>query len=196
MIRNTENSFGSVAKWLHWLTALWVLIAYIIIYYLHWVLGTEHDLRVPLIRAHKAVGFCVLIFFVLRIYWRITNPHPKLPSSMPKWQVKASGATHFMLYFLLIATPLSGYLGNSVGVVVGPFLVIPPPDHVAFFVWFMDLIGVTYEQFEVPFDYFHYHLAGPLLLPIILAAHVSAALYHHYVEKDDVLKRMLPTKSG
>jgi len=175
--------------------ALMILTAYVIIYYMHWVLGNDAPNRGEFVNYHKAVGLSTLIFLVIRIYWRATNPHPKLPSSMPKWQVMASNGTHYLLYLFLIAIPLSGWIGNSSGVNYGLFR-IPPLDQVAWGVWFLEFIGVTYDDFQAPFDYFHYHLSGPILLPIILAAHIGAALYHHYVEKDDVLRRMLPGKSS
>jgi len=51
---------------------------------------------------------------------------------------------------------------------------------------------LTFEEWEVPFDYFHYQIVGPFILCVIIAAHAGATIYHHYAEKDDVLKRMLP----
>jgi cytochrome b561 len=191
MIRNTENSFGSVAKWIHWLTATWILAAYVVIYYMHWVVGNDSPNRGSYVNYHKMIGFSTFIFIAIRLYWRFTNPQPKHPSSMPKWQVMASNGTHFLLYFFLIVIPLSGWIGNSSGVNYLLFR-IPPVDELAAGVWFMQAIGVTYDEFQAPFDYFHYHLSGPILFPIILGAHIGAAMYHHYVEKDEVLKRMLP----
>lgn len=193
MIRNTETSYGSIAKWLHWLTAIWVLVAYVLVVYLDWVLNNEGPMRSPLIRLHKAIGFSVLIFFALRIWWRATNPTPRLPDSMPKWQIQASHVSHFLLYLFLIAMPLSGYIGNSSGVSYG-FFAVPPFKDTALGIWLVDLFGTTYEEFEVPFDVFHYKIAGPFIFWVIIVAHASAAVYHHYVEKDDVLKRMLPGK--
>lgn len=193
MIRNTENSYGSVAKWLHWLTALFILVAYLLVLYLDFVLNNEGPNRSIIIRLHKAIGFSVLIFFALRIWWRFSNPTPGHPESMPKWQVAASNFTHFGLYAMLIAMPLSGYMGNKNGVSYGIFS-IPGFKDTGFGNWIMDLFGVTFDQWEVPFDYFHYEIAGPFLFWMIIAVHVGAALYHHYIEKDDVLKRMLPGK--
>lgn len=195
MIKNTEVNYGSLAKWLHWLTALFILVAYISVYYLHWVLDGQGPLRSPIIRLHKAIGFSVLIFFFLRIYWRAINPSPKLPESMPDWQVKASHASHFLLYFFLIAMPLSGYFGNGSGVTYGVFA-IPPFGDSVIGLWILNLFGVTFEQWEVPFDLFHYRIAGPFLLWILVAVHAGAAIYHHYVEKDDVLTRMLPARAS
>jgi cytochrome b561 len=195
MLKNTELTYGSVAKWLHWLTALAFLLAYVLVYYLHWILNSEGPLRSPIIRLHKAVGFSVLIFFLLRIYWRATNPQPKLPDDMPWWQVKGSHVSHFLLYFFMIVTPLSGYFGNGSGIDLGVFQIASMKDS-AFGIWFLGLLNLSFEQWEVPFDYFHYHIAGPLLLWMLIALHAGAALYHHFVHKDDVLKRMLPSSRG
>ena len=193
MIRNTEITYGSVAKWLHWLTALSILVAYLLVLYLEYVLHHEGPYRSPIVWIHKAVGASVLIFFVLRLWWRSINPIPKMPQSMPKWQVQASHASHFCLYFLMFAMPLSGYFGNGGGVSFGLFA-IPGFGSTEIGNWIFDLLGITFEQWEVPFDYFHYHIAGPFLFWMIIAVHAGAALYHHYVEKDDVLTRMLPNK--
>ena len=195
MIRNTELSYGSVAKWLHWLTALLILVAYILVLYLEYVLHGEGPMRSPIIRLHKAIGASILVFIVLRIWWRAINPNPKLPESMPKWQVTASHVSHFSLYALLVAMPISGYLGNGSGVSFGIFA-IPGFAKTAIGAWTLDLLGLTFEQWEVPFDYFHYKIVGPFVLWVIIAAHAGAAIYHHYVEKDDVLKRMLPEKGN
>ena len=92
----------------------------------------------------------------------------------------------------MFAVPLSGWIGNSSGVNYFDIVRVPPVDEVAIGIWLLDVLGVTYDEFQAPFDYFHYHLSGPILFPLVLAAHIGAAVYHHYVEKDDVLKRMLP----
>ena len=60
--------------------------------------------------------------------------------------------------------------------------------------WIMEKLNVTWDQWQAPFDYFHYHLAGPYFLWILIAIHIGAALYHHYIYKDDVLIRMLPER--
>lgn len=194
MLRNTESSYGSLAKWLHWLTALWFLAAYVIIYYLEWILdGAEQPLRGQIINYHKAVGFSVLIFFVVRVYWRVTNPNPKLPENMPAWQQTVSHLAHYLLYFFILAMPISGYIGNGSGIKYGIFKITPFKD-TAFAGWLLDLLNVSYEQFEIPFDTFHYGIAGPYILTALIAMHAGAAIYHHIIEKDDVLIRMLPGK--
>ena len=195
MIKNNEKRYGSVAKWFHWLTAFLVLISYVSIYYLHWMLDGEGPQRGPIIGFHKAVGVTVLLFTALRLFWRSTNPGPKLPDTMPNWQIRASHLSHFLLYCLLFAMPISGYLGNGSGVdYYGLFKVAAFKDTL-FGIWTLDLLNITFEQWEVPFDFFHYKISGPLLMWMIITVHGGAGLYHHYVEKDEVLKRMLPGNS-
>jgi cytochrome b561 len=60
----------------------------------------------------------------------------------------------------------------------------------------MSALNLTVEQWEFPIDYFHYRLVGPYILWVVVAVHAFAGIYHHYVEKDDVMKRMLPEKSA
>ena len=191
MLRNSGTSYGSVAKWLHWIIAALVVTAYLIIESFHWIFGGEGSMRSPLISSHKAVGFSVLVFMVLRLIWRVTNPPPGLPKSMPVWQVRTSHLSHFLLYFFLFAMPISGYVGNTSGVSYGIFQITPFKDTLVG-QWALATLDIPYEQLEVPFDTFHYRVSGPFIVWVLVLVHVSAALYHHAVLKDEVLERMLP----
>jgi len=191
MLRNSDTTYGSVAKWLHWLIALWVLAAYLIIFYFKWAHTADGPMRGPFISFHKGVGFSVLILAAIRVYWRVTNPVPKLLDSMPAWQANASRLSHFLLYFFLLAMPISGYIGNGTGVNYGIFQVTAFKDTFVG-VWVLSTLGITYEQMDVPFDTFHYRIAGPFIFWVLILIHGSAAIYHHTVRKDNVLRRMLP----
>ena len=193
MLRNTDAAYGSIAKWLHWLMALWVLTAYVIILTLQWGYGGEGPMRSPLITYHKAVGFSVLIPLAIRLCWRALNPVPRHLDTMPAWQVRASRISHFLLYFFLIAMPVSGYIGNGTGVYYGDFHVTAFQD-TSLASWIFESFGITYQQVEEPFDTFHYRIAGPFIVWVLVLIHASAAIYHHAVLKDDVLRRMLPGK--
>jgi cytochrome b561 len=188
MLRNTKSSYGSVAKWLHWLIAAWVLAAYAVILYLDW---RSDAFPLPGLNYHKAVGFTILIPVVLRIVWRIISPPPRLPDGMPAWQRWASGLSHFLLYFLLLAMPLSGYFGNGGGVDYGVFSV-PPFSRTAMSAWLNDTVDFSYAQQNDFFDAFHYGVVGPYIFWVLILFHAGAAVYHHVVQKDDILKRMLP----
>jgi cytochrome b561 len=191
MLKNTESTYGSVAKWLHWLMALWVLTAYIIILYI--TSGTT-EVPPPGLNYHKVVGFTILIPLFLRVCWRATNTKPQPPDGMPTWQVRASRISHFLLYLFLFAMPITGYLGNGGGVDYGLFRV-PPFGRTPIATWIFDVFGITYPQWDYFFDTIHYRIVGPYIFWVLILAHACAALYHHGILKDDVLARMLPRKS-
>jgi cytochrome b561 len=187
MLRNTSTAYGSIAKFLHWLMAAWIVTAYWLIIYLTW--GHTEGL-IPGLNKHKAIGFAILIPFVFRIVWRLCNPAPALPANMPMWQVRLSHITHALLYFLMMAMPLSGYLGNFGGVDYGIFQ-IPPFARTELARWIFTTFSISGEQWDVFFDTFHYRVVGPFLFPALFALHAGAALYHHVIKKDNVLRRML-----
>lgn len=188
LLRNTASSYGSVAKWLHWLTAAWVLAAYLIILYLDW---RSDAFPLPGLNYHKAVGFTILVPVLLRIVWRLFSPPPPLPAGMPAWQRWGSGASHFLLYFLLLAMPLSGYFGNGGGVDY-VFVRLPPFNRTAMAAWLNDTVGFSHTQQNDFFDAFHYGVVGPYVFWTLILVHAAAAINHHVVQKDDILKRMLP----
>ncbi|MES2605625.1 MAG: cytochrome b [Pseudomonadota bacterium] len=187
MLRNTTTAWGSLARLLHWLMAAWIATAYGVIIYLTW----DHtEGLIPGLNYHKAIGFAILLPFVLRVLWRLCNPEPALPAGMPGWQVRLSRLTHWLLYFLMIAMPLSGYLGNFGGVDYGLFQ-IPPFARTPLASWIFTTFDISGEQWDVFFDTFHYRIVGPYVFPALVAVHAGAALYHHVVKKDNVLRRML-----
>ena len=58
--------------------------------------------------------------------------------------------------------------------------------------WIFETLGITADQWDDPFDTFHYRICGPFIVWILVLMHAGAAIYHHTVQKDDVLRRMLP----
>lgn len=188
MLRNTAATYGSVAKFLHWLMAAWIMTAYAVIIWLTW--GHTEGL-IPGLNYHKVVGFTILLPFIARVVWRLFNPAPALPAGMPLWQVRLSGLTHFLLYFLIVAMPVTGYLGNFGGVDYGVFQ-IPPFVRTELAAWIFATFDITVQQWDVFFDTFHYRIVGPYVFPTVVLVHAGAAVYHHVVLKDDVLRRMWP----
>ncbi|HET8696190.1 MAG TPA: cytochrome b [Gammaproteobacteria bacterium] len=190
MARHTAAAYGSAAKFLHWLMAAWIVTAYAVIIWLTW----DHtEGLIPGLNYHKVVGFTILVPFIVRVVWRLRSGAPALPHGMPRWQARLSRLTHLALYFLMIAMPVTGYLGNFGGVDYGIFRV-PPFARTELARWIFATFGVTPEQWDVFFDTFHYRIVGPYIFPTVVALHVGAAVYHHVVLKDNVLRRMLPGK--
>lgn len=187
MLKNSEVAWGSVARTLHWLMALWILVACGIIL---WLTRDHTEGPIAGLNWHKVVGFTILLPLALRVAWRLVSPPPLPPRGLPRWQRHASAASHGLLYFLMLAMPLSGYFGNFGGVDYGIFKV-PPFWQTGLAQWIFATFGISQEQWDLFFDSFHYRIVGPWLLPAVVLLHVGAALYHHLVQKDDVLRRML-----
>ena len=188
MLRNTELSYGSVAKWLHWIVALCFLGAYCTYYIPHWIIDTA-DPRDPGLRLareyHVAIGLSVLVWASLRIVWKFINPEPEL-SPMPNWQHQSSKAMHWVLYFFMFAMPITGWMGYGGDVHYGIFQ-IPRFRESGLGLWILETFNVEWRVWEQPWDYFHKTISGAWVLWILIAIHAGAALYHHFVQKDNVL---------
>jgi cytochrome b561 len=179
MIRNTNERYGSVAKFLHWLIALLVVImlcAGVSFNYLP--AGRVFD---ALMFVHKSTGVTILILIVLRLLWRFTNPTPRFPSTTPFWQKRAARIVHILFYLLLIAMPLTGIIMTlSAGYRV-PLWGICTVHLSAF--------GPN-KPLAMLMAAWHRTLAWTIAIFIVI--HVLAAIKHHFYDKDGVLTRMLP----
>jgi cytochrome b561 len=170
--------YSRTAIVLHWLVALLILV----ILPLGMVM-TDLDLsptKLKLYSWHKWLGVSIFALVLVRIFWRVTHPAPPLPLSMPAWQRRAAAALHGLLYVLLLALPLSGWLMSSAkGFQTVWFGVLPLPD----------LIGKD-EGLGEFFEETHETLVGLLLF--LLALHVGATLKHHFIDRDGIAVRMMP----
>lgn len=172
--------FGLVAQTFHWVSAVLVISLF---GYGLWLsglpVGPERFKAVPL---HKSFGVLLLAIVLARLVWRWTHPAPPLPASMPAWERRAANASHVLLYVLLVAVPLSGWLMSSaLGFATVPFGMFKLPDLLT-----RDrALGDTLKTV-------HYFLNKALIALVLL--HVAAALKHHFIDRNDVLQRMLPWK--
>jgi cytochrome b561 len=144
-----------------------------------------HDLplspfKLRLYSYHKWIGVTIFLLTVFRLSWRITHRPPPLPDTMRGWEKIAAEIAHYLLYILLFIIPISGWLMSSAkGFQTVWFGVIPLPDLVG-----KDkFLGNLLQQVHVILNY--------AMLGVLLA-HVGAALKHHFIQRDDVLTRMLP----
>ncbi|MES2900270.1 MAG: cytochrome b [Pseudomonadota bacterium] len=129
---------------------------------------------------HKWAGVTILALATLRLLWRLAHPAPPYPASMPSWQKSAANGLHGLLYVLMFAVPLSGYLYTlSAGIPV-----------VYFGLFQLPVIIDANPELKPVLKSVHYWLNMTLAAGV--AIHVAAALKHHFIERDGVLKRMLP----
>jgi cytochrome b561 len=137
--------------------------------------------KISLILAHKSLGIVALGLAMVRIVWRNWCVRPRLPDSVPDWQKSAAHFVHLCFYALMFALPVTGWLMSSAGgfPVYAAFDKLPLPD----------LIGLDPHLFDLLIDvhrWLGYALVG------FLAVHVGGALLHHFVRRDDTLRKMLP----
>ena len=176
--RNTLTRWGHVSQLLHWLIVVLIIVQVILA-------NIAEDLplgmkKLAMYARHKSVGITILALAVIRLIWRWANPTPELPAKLKPYERTLAGLTHFGLYLILFAMPLSGWMMTSArGFPVSWFGFFQLPDFVA-------KNDALYKAMLQT----HHMLA--LLLYAIVFLHVAAALKHHFILKDDVLRRMLP----
>ena len=176
-MKNPIQPYTRTAMFLHWAIALLIFVAFPLGLYMH---GLHlSPIKLKLYSWHKWIGVTVFLLVVLRIVWRATHRPPALPD-IPQWQRLASHITHVLLYALIIAVPLSGWLMSSAkGFQTVWFGVLPIPD----------LLGKDRElgkQLATVHELLNYSMLALVIL------HVAAALKHHFIDRDSVLRRMLP----
>jgi cytochrome b561 len=192
--KNTENNYGLIAILLHWIVAFAFIANYAIIYYKNWFVEAKTDTAGTLFFLHTAIGVSVLVFVVLRIIWKFMNQQPKqVPGS--KFEHLAAHGAHVLLYFVMIVLPLSGYLGTGgPSQLFGLFEIPRFADTHVFQVMVEGWMNLSWEEFEAPMDFIHKQ-GGAYFVWVLIAIHAGAALYHHFIKKDVVLKRMISPSS-
>lgn len=189
-VRNTINNYGSVAKWLHWLTAALFLGSYVSVYYRHWFTQDNTSENWTALQLHLSIGISIAVVVALRIIWRVMNRTPDLEpgTKMEHW---AAHAGHYALYAIMIVLPITGYLGTGVDTEFFFIADIPKFESTKLFnTLVIEGLGITPDQFENPIDYIHKQILGAWLAWILILGHAGAALYHHFVKKDKTLYKM------
>ena len=133
---------------------------------------------------HLSLGVTILVLSLARLLWRLANPAPPLPDHMPRWEKLFARATHVGFYVVLIGMPLTGWLTISGGGGSGR-----PLEVWGAIPWFR-IPGVSEDAGDTAED-----VHAEILLKLfwgLLFLHVAGALKHHFIQKDEVLWRMLP----
>lgn len=183
-MNNTSKYYTRTAQWLHWLMAIIFIVAYIIGFYSGNFLSYESDgsFKGDIITLHKNIASVIIFLVIIRIFWRYTHPTPELPETMSPTMKKMAHFGHLALYLILLTLPITGCLFSwSAGHPV-PVLylfdiprLIEPND---------DLLMIV-----KPLHIYISWAAGLLLI-----GHIGAALKHHFIDKDNVLRSMMRQK--
>lgn len=180
MLTNTIQSWGFIAKSLHWLLALLIIGMLIFGTYMTGIPDDRLAEKFQLYQWHKSFGLLAFVFIALRLAWRAVQPTPALPADSPAYVRLGSKFSHIALYVLMFALPVSGYLMTSVntfGIPTVAFGVIPIPH----------ILGAD-AGLEKIFKEIH-EISGNLLIAVLLL-HVAAAVKHGFIDRDGILQRM------
>lgn len=177
-LRNTNTAWGAVSQTLHWLVVALIILQYVL---------AESAEGLPLgmaklatLARHKSVGITILGLAVIRLLWRLGNRTPALPQAMRAWERILARSSHAGLYVCIFAMPITGWLMSSA-----------KNFPVSWFGWFQlpDLVPPDAGLFDA-MRATHGIIFNCLLVLAIL--HGLGALKHHFVNRDEVLTRMLP----
>lgn len=177
MLKNTATRYGSVAQFFHWLIFILVFCMLIIGYLMGDI--SDKTMRGQVVNAHKVIGVTILILMLLRLGWALINVKPQLPFQTPAWQQLVERLVHWALYIGLILMPLSGVIGA---------MAAGKPPHINEYSLSLP-IAQNKELAKWMFAAIHQPLA--IILIVLISLHVLAALYHHFIKRDDILRRML-----
>lgn len=172
--------YSKTAKFFHWTIAAFIIFNLLcgpIIAYFH-----EFAHKISLMPLHKQLGVIVLTLAILRVLWRITHKYPNLKGIVSPLDEFFAQVGHILLYILMVLMPLSGVLlsqgaGREVSLL-----------------WFKipAIIGTQTPEGKEYLFLSHKYIS--ITLAVILGAHILAALYHHFIKKNNILLRMMPDR--
>ena len=182
------SRYDSVAMSLHWLIALGVIGNFALGLY-HGELPDDDPMARTTIFFHMSLGLLVLVLSVVRVGWRLTHKIPALPIDMPEFQKVLARTVEGLLYILIIAIPVAGWM--LVSATTNPH----PIPFFGLFDWpHISALAPMAQQYGRPFHRAigetHELLAWTAI--VLAGLHFAAAIYHHRIRRDDVVKSMLP----
>jgi cytochrome b561 len=173
----TTSGYTPVARVLHWTTAALVIFMILAGFYIVNVEdGPLHD---EIYDLHKSVGMLILPLVLFRLLYRLTHSPPPLPADMPVIEQAAAHFNHWGLYAMLIAQPVVGWIATSAYRAPIPFF------------WLFNVPPIW--RADRALSEFLYVIHGwiGIAITIFVLGHIGAALFHHFIRKDDILVRML-----
>ncbi len=175
--RNTKRAWGSLSKALHWIIVLLIINQWVIAQRAEELTGFA---KFKALAWHKSFGMTILMLAVIRLAWRLANPVPDLSTETRPWERRLANGSHLLLYLLIFAMPLTGWLMSSAKAYgVSWFNLFAFPD----------LVGRSERVYETMHS-LHEWLFAALVTVALL--HVAGALKHHFIDRNNVLRRMLP----
>ncbi|HSW70610.1 MAG TPA: cytochrome b [Gammaproteobacteria bacterium] len=175
-LSNTGSVYGPLSKFFHWVIAVLVILMLSITYFLDDL--PNQALKGLAFNIHKLTGLTILALMVLRLSWTLCNRKPSLPHTA-LWERCAEQLVHWSFYLLLFLMPLAGWIGSVAG---------GRPPRLGNYSLNLPLA----KNEHLSNLSFSVHNTVAIIIITLISLHVLAALFHHFIKKDSVLRRMLP----
>jgi cytochrome b561 len=176
------GGYPPTSKWLHWLIAACVLVTLPVS--LAMVRVGEGPAQDALYNFHKSLGILILVLMLLRLINRLAVGAPAPDPTLEPWQRALSSAVHGLLYVLLLAMPVVGYVANSAYGAPTPFFGL------------FTLPKIAADNQALATKLFTAHRWAGFVVIVLAGMHIGGALFHFVIRRDRVLQRMLPRALG
>jgi cytochrome b561 len=180
-LRNTLERYGSMQITLHWVMLLLLAAVYACIE-LRGYFPKGSDTREALKTWHFMLGLTVLVLAMARVVIHLFGPGPRINPVPPRWQLIASKVVHIALYAFMFGMPIVGWLLLSADAKAIPFFGVELP-------------ALTRANSDMAKQLKEVHEAVGTVGYVLIGVHAAAALIHHYVVRDNTLRRILPSWS-
>lgn len=183
--RPAAIAWSGLSKLFHWSIAACILGTTALMYHMQHLGDTKHDLVLRaeyarLLKLHKSIGLIVLFLVGFRFLWNLRRERPPLPDTTTPSQRRAAIGAHHFLYLTMLAVPLIGWMAS-----------MTYGGKTTFFGWFELPVWLAKDEYWVALlQPAHIYLAWGMLA--VVAVHIGAALWHHFVKRDATLVQMLP----
>lgn len=173
------DRYAPSSRWLHWLTV--VLVAVVIVFgiWIRYFEPADEPFKMRLYNIHESFGVIVFVLTLIRLVNRYRHPPPPLPTGTPAIVRLAAHISHIALYALLVLMPVIGFLAtNAWGFPLSVFGVLPLPVPVGKDEDLAKLLSLL-------------HWCGAITIGLLIVAHLMGVIYHTYIRRDGLLRRML-----
>lgn len=178
------QTYSRVAIALHWVIAVMIISMFVLANLMG---NPETPNRFALYQWHKSIGITIFLLTFLRLGWRLTHRPPPLPEDMKSWERRVAKLTHIGFYVLMLGVPLLGWAlvsASPLGIPTKLYGIIPWPH--------LPVLSGLEDKKAASEFFAKLHEIGAKLFFVLIVLHVAAALKHHFINKDNVLARMLP----
>jgi len=170
--------YTSPARWLHWVMAPMLGVIIVVGLWMVFFEPADQSFKLQLYNFHESLGVTVWVLALIRLAYRFRNPPPPLPADTPAMVRLGAHVTHLALYALLLLMPVIGFLAtNAWGFPLSLFGVLPLPSPVGKDEALAKILSLL-------------HWIGAIAIIALIAGHIMGVVYHTFIRRDGLLKRM------